>query len=90
MPIGTIGHRSGVFGVQLQDEGFDNVHNGEGIILWSHLKNCQLVTGPNGSITTNRVHTFGSQWDKVPGHIESVQFGKISMLKSFFSYIFSW
>jgi len=45
----TIGHRSGVFSTQLLEEGFDNVHNGEGIILWSHLQNSQLVTGPDNS-----------------------------------------
>jgi rhodanese-related sulfurtransferase len=90
VPYCTIGHRSGVYGMKLLEEGFDNVYNGEGIILWSHLENSKLVTGPNGSSTTNRVHTFGSQWDKVPGHIESVHFGTLSMLKAFCSYILGW
>jgi len=90
VPYCTIGHRSGVFGTALLEEGFDNVHNGEGIILWSHLEDVQLVAGPDGSCLTRRVHTFGAQWDKVPAHIESVQFGYFSMVKAFFSYLYPW
>jgi rhodanese-related sulfurtransferase len=90
VPYCTIGHRSGIFGKMLQEQGFENVHNGEGIVLWSHLENCKLVTGPEGSIATNRVHTYGSQWDKVPAHIKSVEFGYLAMGRAFFAYLTGW
>jgi rhodanese-related sulfurtransferase len=87
VPYCTIGHRSGVFGTTLLDEGFENVYNGEGIILWSHLPNAKLVTGVE-VVPTRRVHTFGHQWDKVPQHMEAVQFGYWSMAKAFIAHIF--
>jgi hypothetical protein len=77
-----------VFGLSLQQEGFKNVYNGEGIVLWSHLENGKLVTGPANSSNTNRVHTFGKQWDKVPARCESVTFGYFSMMKAFLSNMF--
>lgn len=89
VPYCTIGHRSGVFGTQLLEEGFQSVFNGEGIVLWSHYESCRLVTGPDKA-PTNRVHTFGTQWDKVPHNIEAVQFGYASLIKAVIYSLLGW
>ena len=82
VPYCTIGYRSGVFGKKLQEEKFTNVYNGEGIVLWSHLEHCNLVVGTNREVKTNKVHTYGSQWNKVPSHIEAVYFNVFSIIAS--------
>lgn len=90
VPYCTIGHRSGVFGTGLMSEGFENVYNGEGIILWTHLENSQLVTGPGGSVTTDRVHTFGPEWDKVSSRVQSVHMGYVAMAVVAVSTMLGW
>ena len=90
VPYCTIGYRSGAFGKSLLEEGFENVHNGEGIVLWSHLENAELRTGIDRTESTNKVHTFGSTWDKVPDHIDSVQFGYFSLIAAFVYFLLGW
>lgn len=47
VPYCTVGYRSGAYAEQLQRRGFANVRNGEGILLWTYLRDsdAQLVRG---------------------------------------------
>jgi rhodanese-related sulfurtransferase len=79
VPYCTIGYRSGQYGSELMRRGFSNVKNGEGIILWTYLKDSYLVCNDQ---KTRKVHVFGSTWNVASEHYQSVMYSKtqISMM----------
>jgi rhodanese-related sulfurtransferase len=82
IPYCTIGHWSGVYGSKLMERGWENVKNGEGIVLWTY-------TGPNALVTTNArgdkcecnaVHTYGAQWNLIESTYEPVFYSSARLL----------
>ena len=71
----TIGFRSGLYGKELAKKGWgDRVRNGEGIVVFSYDSKLKLVDPSTGE-DTNRIHCFGSDWDKAHPSKEAVVFG---------------
>ena len=65
----TLGMRSGNFARNLmKNRGFRNVHNGEGVIMWSHDSGglpfvCKTSKDKGDKLdTTMKVHCFGTEW----------------------------
>lgn len=76
VPYCTIGYRSGKWGTHLVEQhGFTNVRNGEGIVLWTY-ESSNLVSKKGDVIEPSMtVHTFGSSWDLAADGFSTIQFG---------------
>jgi hypothetical protein len=89
VPYCTIGYRSGKYGSNLKKEyGFENVRNGEGIVLCTYV--CPNLVRKEGGVdvSTNKVHTFGSDWDLTSDSYTTVQFGMYSYITNGVSALF--
>jgi predicted sulfurtransferase len=63
VPYCTVGVRSGRYAMRLRRSGFSDVHNGEGILLWSHVAwGEQALVKPSGS-AADSIHVFGPRFD---------------------------
>jgi rhodanese-related sulfurtransferase len=74
----TIGYRSGVYATHLiQDCGYKQARNSEGVILWTHLPESRLeCKNLDGSASPcDKVHTYGSAWDLADPRYQTVQYG---------------
>ena len=76
VPYCTIGYRSGKWGTNLVEQhGFTNVRNGEGIVLWTY-ESSNLVSKNGDAVEPSKtVHTFGSSWDLAAEGFSTVHFG---------------
>lgn len=64
IPYCTMGYRSGIYATNLKKQGYNNVKNGEGVVLWTYSKVSLVTKDCDGKvIPVNKVHTFGAQWD---------------------------
>lgn len=70
IPYCTIGMRSGMYGTKLRSLGFNNVRNGEGILLWTHAasvvrKVSSLSLCGTNEEPTKEVHVFSSDFNLI-------------------------
>jgi rhodanese-related sulfurtransferase len=81
----TVGYRSGVYATYLKDKyGYQNVRNSEGIVLYTHVPEAQLVRKNTSSNFTPsyEVHTYGATWDLAASGFKTVQFGPLTSLSA--------
>mmetsp|Transcript_19571 Transcript_19571/g.28152 ORF Transcript_19571/g.28152 Transcript_19571/m.28152 type:complete len:172 (-) Transcript_19571:160-675(-) len=74
IPYCTIGYRSGLYSRKLIADGYKNVRNGEGIVLWTYSGGRLVRRDGKNEVNTDRVHTYGSKWDVASEEFKSVQF----------------
>mmetsp|Transcript_33315 Transcript_33315/g.33924 ORF Transcript_33315/g.33924 Transcript_33315/m.33924 type:complete len:175 (-) Transcript_33315:342-866(-) len=72
----TIGYRSGSYASQLMSEGFTNVRNYEGIVLWTYSG--RSLKNPSDNSDTLKLHTFGKEWDLAAAGYTTIQFSYLS------------
>ena len=73
----TIGYRSGVYSMELYTRGFQNVKNGEGILLWTYTNVPLVVKNTDGKVVpAHSIHTFGDKWDIASTRYRSHQYGQ--------------
>ena len=77
----TIGFRSGKYGTNLMKAGFENVRNGEGIVLSTYVLENLVISKEGVEVPSNIVHTFGCDWDLASDKYETVQFGMLNYIK---------
>eukprot|EP01041_Mallomonas_annulata_P008821 gene8821-18257_t len=80
IPYCTIGYRSGKYGLFLQEKGFKNVRNGEGVVLWTHSGKPLVKTRGNQDVFVFECHTFGKKWDLAATSYKTVQFTQLHFI----------
>lgn len=83
VPYCTIGYRSGVFADKIAAEGFSNVRNSEGIVLWSYSDAAARIVNDKDQPVT-RVHVYGDTWDLAHSSFTTVRFGIFRAIYKFF------
>jgi rhodanese-related sulfurtransferase len=91
IPYCTMGYRSGKYAADLKKQGYSNVRNGEGVVLWTYGSKALVSKDSDGKeIPVNRVHTYGAQWDLGAPTYQSYQFSTWDMIfkgiQSFFGF----
>jgi len=80
IPYCTIGYRSGVYGTYLLNNGFTNVKNGEGVVLWTYTGKPLIKDLNNFQQETYEVHTYGKKWDLLADGYISYQFTTLQFI----------
>ena len=73
IPYCTIGYRSGAYGTKLVTEGFQNVRNGDGVVLWTYSGQPFVKGDGERKTSTFEVNTFGKKWDLAANNYTTTQ-----------------
>mmetsp|Transcript_10421 Transcript_10421/g.14459 ORF Transcript_10421/g.14459 Transcript_10421/m.14459 type:complete len:144 (+) Transcript_10421:323-754(+) len=81
----TIGFRSGLFAKKLKEEGFKDVYNGEGVVLWTHdpLAEPLVRYSDDGKKKpVKEVHVYGKDWDLAKDEYKTEKFSSVASVTS--------
>ena len=87
VPYCTVGYRSGLLCEKLAEEGFTNLYNGQGVILWSYsdvkfVKRKNQGKDEDSEEETDEIHVYGPTWDYVNKEkYKSITFSRWSQWK---------